>query len=188
MEMTLEVIVVPVADVDRAKDFYAGKLGFNVDTDAQLTEDFRVVQLTPTGSGCSIILMTQGAQMDPGTLKGAQLVVADLRSTREELAARGVAVSEVQVVEGGPPRPAAPDDQLDYRGFVFFEDPATVRSRDQRRRIPDVRQELGTVRGSPKCGKRPVSVNQVIAATASPSSVSTNSPVARAIAACASGR
>jgi hypothetical protein len=58
--------------------------------------------------------MTQGAQMEPGTLKGPQLVVADLRSTREELAARGVAV---------PPRPAAPDDQLDYRGFVFFEDP-----------------------------------------------------------------
>ena len=123
MEMTLEVIVVPVADVDRAKDFYAGKLGFNVDTDAQLTEDFRVVQLTPPGSGCSIILMTQGAQMKPGTLKGPQLVVPDLRATREELAARGVAVSEVQVVEGGPPRPAGPDDQLDYRGFVFFEDP-----------------------------------------------------------------
>ena len=92
MEMTLEVLVVPVADVGTAKDFYAGKL-------------------------------TQGAQMEPGTLKGPQLVVADLRSTREELAARGVAVSEVQVVEGGPPRPAAPDDQLDYRGFVFFEDP-----------------------------------------------------------------
>ena len=68
--MTLEVIVVPVTDVERSKDFYAGKLGFNVDTDAQLTDDFRVVQLTPPGSGCSIILMTQGAQMEPGTLKG----------------------------------------------------------------------------------------------------------------------
>jgi catechol 2,3-dioxygenase-like lactoylglutathione lyase family enzyme len=123
MEMTLEVIVVPVADVGRAKDFYAGKLGFNVDTDAQLTEDFRVVQLTPPGSGCSIILMTQGAQMEPGTLKGPQLVVPDLRAAREELAQRGVEVSDVQVIAGGPPRPANPDDQLDYQGFVFFEDP-----------------------------------------------------------------
>jgi catechol 2,3-dioxygenase-like lactoylglutathione lyase family enzyme len=123
MEMTLEVIVVPVADVERAKEFYAGKLGFNVDTDAQLSDDFRVVQLTPPGSGCSIILMTQGAQMEPGTLKGPQLVVSDLRATREELAARGVEVSEVQVIAGGPPRLAEPDDQLDYQGFVFFEDP-----------------------------------------------------------------
>jgi len=123
MEMTLEVIVVPVSDVNRAKDFYAGKLGFNVDTDAELSDEFRVVQLTPAGSGCSIILMTQGAQMEPGTLKGLQLVVPELRSTRDELAGRGVEVSEVQLIEGGPPRPAEPDDQLDYRGFVFFEDP-----------------------------------------------------------------
>jgi catechol 2,3-dioxygenase-like lactoylglutathione lyase family enzyme len=123
MEMTLEVIVVPVADVQRAKDFYAGKLGFNVDTDAQLTDAFRVVQLTPPGSGCSVILMTQGAQMEPGTLRGPQLVVRDLRSAREELAGRGVEVSEIQVIAGGPPRPAAPDDQLDYQGFAFFEDP-----------------------------------------------------------------
>lgn len=123
MDMTLEVIVVPVADVERAKDFYAGKLGFNVDTDAQLSDDFRVVQLTPPGSGCSIVVMTQGAQMEPGTLKGPQLVVPDLRAVREELAERGVEVSEVQVIAGGPPRPAGPDDQLDYQGFVFFEDP-----------------------------------------------------------------
>jgi catechol 2,3-dioxygenase-like lactoylglutathione lyase family enzyme len=123
MDMTLEVLVVPVSDVERAKDFYGDKLGFNVDTDAQLTEDFRVVQLTPPGSACSIMLMSQGAQMAPGTLKGAQLVVQDLRATREERAGRGVDVSEVQVIAGGPPRPAGPDDQLDYQGFVFFEDP-----------------------------------------------------------------
>jgi catechol 2,3-dioxygenase-like lactoylglutathione lyase family enzyme len=123
MDMTLEVIVVPVSDVERAKEFYAGKLGFNVDTDAQPTNDFRVVQLTPPGSGCSIMLMTQGAQLEQGALKGLQLVVQDLRSVREELAGRGVEVSEVQVIAGGPPRPAGPDDQLDYQGFVFFEDP-----------------------------------------------------------------
>jgi catechol 2,3-dioxygenase-like lactoylglutathione lyase family enzyme len=123
MDMTLEVLVVPVSDVERAKDFYGDKLGFKVDTDAQLSEDFRVVQLTPPGSGCSIMLMSQGAQMEPGTLKGVQLVVPDIRATRAELAERGVDVSEVQVIAGGPPRPAGPDDQLDYQGFVFFEDP-----------------------------------------------------------------
>jgi catechol 2,3-dioxygenase-like lactoylglutathione lyase family enzyme len=123
MDMTLEVIVVPVSDVERAREFYADKLGFKVDTDAQLTDDFRVVQLTPPGSGCSIMLMTQGAQLEPGALKGLQLVVPDLRSVREELAGRGVEVTEVQVIAGGPPRPAGPDDQLDYQGFVFFEDP-----------------------------------------------------------------
>jgi catechol 2,3-dioxygenase-like lactoylglutathione lyase family enzyme len=123
VEMTLEVIVVPVTDVERAKDFYAEKLGFNVDTDAQLSEDFRVIQLTPPGSVCSIIVMTQGAQMEPGTLKGLQLVVQDLRATREELAARGVEVSDVQLIDGGGPRPANPDDELDYQGYVFFEDP-----------------------------------------------------------------
>jgi catechol 2,3-dioxygenase-like lactoylglutathione lyase family enzyme len=123
MDMTLEVLVVPVSDVERSREFYAEKLGFDVDTDAQLSEDFRVVQLTPPGSGCSIMLMSQGAQMAPGTLKGVQLVVPDLRATREELAQRGVGVSEVLVIAGGPPRPAGPDDQLDYQGYVFFEDP-----------------------------------------------------------------
>jgi catechol 2,3-dioxygenase-like lactoylglutathione lyase family enzyme len=123
MDMTLEVLVVPVSDVERAKDFYGDKLGFNVDTDAQLSEDFRVVQLTPPGSSCSIMLMSRGAQMEPGTLKGVQLVVPDLRAKREELAGRGVDVSQVQVIAGGPPRPAKPDDDLDYRGYVFFEDP-----------------------------------------------------------------
>ena len=67
--------------------------------------------------------MTQGAQMEPGTLKGPQLVVRDLRAARAELAERGVDVSEDHVIDGGPPRAAEPDDQLDYRGFVFFEDP-----------------------------------------------------------------
>jgi catechol 2,3-dioxygenase-like lactoylglutathione lyase family enzyme len=123
MEMTLEVLVVPVSDVERSREFYADKLGFDVDTDAQLSEDFRVVQLTPPGSGCSIMLMSRGAQMQPGTLKGVQLVVPDLRAAREELAGRGVDVSEVLVIAGGPPRPAGPDDQLDYQGYVFFEDP-----------------------------------------------------------------
>ena len=99
--------------------------------------------------------MTQGAQMEPATLKGPQLVVADLCAARAELAERGVDVSDVQVIDGGPPRPAEPDDQLDYRGFVFFEDPdgngwaiqqlsqplaartAALAAVDQPRRAPD---------------------------------------------------
>jgi hypothetical protein len=75
------------------------------------------------------MLMTQGAQMEPGTLKGPQLVVPDLRAAREELAQRGVEVSDVQVIAGGPPRPANPDDQLDHQGFVFFEDPTATAGR-----------------------------------------------------------
>jgi catechol 2,3-dioxygenase-like lactoylglutathione lyase family enzyme len=123
MEMTLEVVVVPVSDVDRAKDFYAGKLGFDVDTDAQVTDEFRVVKMTPPGSSCSIVVMNQNQQMEPGTLKGLQLVVSDLRAAHDELTGRGVDMSEVQVFDGAAPRPAGGDDQLDFQGYVFFEDP-----------------------------------------------------------------
>lgn len=123
MDMTLEVIVVPVSDVEQSKRFYAEKLGFNLDTDAQISDDFRVVQLTPPGSGCSIVMMSQNQQMAPGTLKGLQLVVSDLRAAREELAARGVEVGEVQVFGPEGPRPAGEDDELDYQGYVFLQDP-----------------------------------------------------------------
>jgi catechol 2,3-dioxygenase-like lactoylglutathione lyase family enzyme len=121
---TLEVVVVPVADADRAKDFYADRLGFHVDVDRQVTDDFRVVQLTPRGSGCSITLLTGGgARMEPGSLKGLQLCVKDIRAAHAHLVERGVEASDVQVFEGGGPRPARIDDELDYAGFVFFEDP-----------------------------------------------------------------
>ena len=120
MNWTLEVVVVPVADVDRAKDFYADRLGFH----AEVTADFRVVQLTSRGSGCSITLLTGGgARMEPGSLKGLQLCVKDIRAARAHLVERGVEASGVQVFEGGGPRPARVDDELDYAGFVFFEDP-----------------------------------------------------------------
>lgn len=75
------------------------------------------------------MLMTQGAQMEPGSLKGLQLVVPELRAARDQLAERGVEVSEVQVIDGGPPRLAEPDEQLDHRGFVFLEDPDGVMTR-----------------------------------------------------------
>jgi catechol 2,3-dioxygenase-like lactoylglutathione lyase family enzyme len=121
MNWTLEVVVVPVSDVDRAKAFYADQLGFAVDHDTTISDDARVVQLTPPGSGCSIV-MGKGVlpDMPPGSLKGLQLVVPDIRQARAELVERGVDVSEVKVV-GENPRPVA--DRLDNVGFVFFSDP-----------------------------------------------------------------
>jgi len=121
MNWTLEVVVVPVADVDRAKAFYAGRLAFNVDHDTTVSEGNRIVQLTPPGSGCSIVI-GEGIvpDMPPGSLKGLQLVVSDLQSARRLLVERGVDVSEIQVV-GKNPRPQP--DPLDNVGFVFFSDP-----------------------------------------------------------------
>jgi catechol 2,3-dioxygenase-like lactoylglutathione lyase family enzyme len=118
---TLEVVVVPVADIDRAKDFYADRLGFVVDHDTLINEQIRLVQLTPPGSGCSIVIGTGAVpQMPPGSLKGLQLVVPDIRQAHRELTERGVAVSEVQTL-GENPRPTP--DPLDNVGFVFFSDP-----------------------------------------------------------------
>jgi catechol 2,3-dioxygenase-like lactoylglutathione lyase family enzyme len=121
MNWTLEVVVVPVADVERAKTFYAERLGFNVDHDTKVSEGKRIVQLTPPGSGCSIVV-GEGIvpDMPPGSLKGLQLVVSDIRLARGELVERGVDVSEIQVV-GESPRPQP--DPLDNVGFVFFSDP-----------------------------------------------------------------
>jgi len=121
---TLEVVRVPVADVDRAKAFYSEQLGFHVDVDTEPTPEFRVVQLTPPGSGCSIALLSGGgARMEPGSLQGVQLCVKDIRAAHEQLLERGVDAGDVQVFEGGGPRPARDDEtELDYVGFVFFKD------------------------------------------------------------------
>jgi catechol 2,3-dioxygenase-like lactoylglutathione lyase family enzyme len=121
MKWTLEVVVVPISDVDRAKAFYADQVGFDVDHDTRIGDGARVVQLTPPGSGCSIVI---GAgvvpDMEPGSLKGLQLVVPDVRAAREHLLERGVEVSDVQVLGESPtPQP----DPLDNVGFVFFGDP-----------------------------------------------------------------
>ncbi len=124
MDWTLELIVVPVADVDRAKAFYADQAGFDISVDRQVSETFRVVQLTPPGSGCSIALLSGGgASMPPGSMQGQQLVVSDLVAARAELLERGVDVSEIQVMAGGPPRPMQEGDDLNYVGFAHFKDP-----------------------------------------------------------------
>jgi catechol 2,3-dioxygenase-like lactoylglutathione lyase family enzyme len=118
---TLEVVVVPVSDIDRAKAFYADQVGFAVDHDVVINDQVRIVQLTPPGSGCSIVI-GKGAvpDMPPGSLKGLQLVVPDIHRARAELVDRGVAVSEMQKM-GENPGPVA--DPLDNVGFVFFSDP-----------------------------------------------------------------
>lgn len=117
-------MIVPVADVDRAKKFYSGQLGFNVDHDTRIDADTRIVQLTPPGSGCSIVVGEGQAvpSMPVGSLKGLQLVVKDIRAAHAELVERGVDVSDVQVL-------AVPDgveegrDPLDNVGVMYFSDP-----------------------------------------------------------------
>ena len=104
MQMKLELVPVPVTDVDRAKAFYVDQLGCVVDVDAQISESMRIVQLTPPGSACSILIGTgldQISDMAPGALKGLHLVVNDIRQAREELLSRGVELSDITDVGGG---------------------------------------------------------------------------------------
>ncbi|WP_405486675.1 VOC family protein [Nocardia sp. NBC_00511] len=121
MNWTLEVLVVPVTDIDRAKDFYSTKLGFHVDHDVQPAPGVRICQLTPPGSGCSIVI-GEGAvpKMEPGYLKGMQLIVPDIKRAHAELVERGVECGEIQVLGENPADVA---DPLDNVGFIFFDDP-----------------------------------------------------------------
>lgn len=112
MDWTLEVVVVPVSDVDRAKAFYADKLGFTVDHDTTVSEKVRVVQLTPPGSGCSVVIGRGIVESTPGSLKGMQLVVADIQVARAQLVERGVDVTDVTQI-----------DPRDGGTFVYFDDP-----------------------------------------------------------------
>jgi catechol 2,3-dioxygenase-like lactoylglutathione lyase family enzyme len=121
---TLEVVVVPVSDIDRAKDFYADRLGFTLDHDIRIGDGQRIVQLTPPGSGCSIVV-GEGVvpTMAPGSLRGLQLVVADVVAAHAQLVERGVAVSEVTAIDGDAAKVARGGADLDNVGFVFFDDP-----------------------------------------------------------------
>jgi catechol 2,3-dioxygenase-like lactoylglutathione lyase family enzyme len=109
MDWKLELVAVPVSDVDRAKAFYAEKVGFVADHDHTVGDEIRFVQLTPPGSACSIAVGRGLVASEPGSLRGLQLVVSDIHAARAELVGRGVQVSEVQDLPGGR--------------FVFFEDP-----------------------------------------------------------------
>jgi predicted enzyme related to lactoylglutathione lyase len=109
MDWKIELVAIPVTDVDRAKAFYTEKVGFNADHDHRVSEEVRFVQLTPPGSACSIALGTGISQSQPGSVQGIQMVVSDLNAARAELLERGVQVSEVQ--------------EFAWGSFVFFSDP-----------------------------------------------------------------
>lgn len=120
MDWKLEVVVVPVADVDRARHFYAELLGFIVDHDTRMGEAMRIVQLTPPGSGCSIVIGTGMTEMAPGSLQGLQLVVPDLDAALEQLTRNGLDVGPIQHFEGAE-RVAGRGG--DWNAFLFFDDP-----------------------------------------------------------------
>ncbi|HKC29181.1 MAG TPA: VOC family protein [Jatrophihabitans sp.] len=122
MDWKLEVIVVPVSDVDRAKAFYADQLKFNVDVDHR-DGDFRVVQVTPPGSACSITFGTTINPSEPGTLGGLQVTVTDIEQAHRELTESGVEASEIQHFEHGEPRPGPDPERAPFNSFVFFKDP-----------------------------------------------------------------
>jgi len=125
MHLRLELVLVPVTDVDRAKAFYTEKLGFSLDVDTQPTEEFRVVQLTPPGSACSITIGMGITDAEPGSYRGTHLVVADIASARSELVARGVDVSEVRHFDrdAGEWRPGRDPARAKYNSFADFSDP-----------------------------------------------------------------
>jgi predicted enzyme related to lactoylglutathione lyase len=109
MDFKLELVAIPVSDVDRAKAFYVDQVGFTADHDHTVSDEIRFVQLTPPGSACSIALGTGIVDSEPGSARGLQLVVADAHAARAELTGRGVEVSEVT--------------EFPWGSFVFFEDP-----------------------------------------------------------------
>ena len=109
MDWKLELVAIPVTDVDRAKAFYVDQVGFNADHDHKVSDEMRFVQLTPPGSGCSIALGKGIVESEPGSVRGVQLVVADIEAAHAQLAERGVDVSEVQ--------------DFPWGRFVFFSDP-----------------------------------------------------------------
>ena len=120
MEWKLELVPIPVSDVDRARAFYTEKMGFEEDLDHSTGEEFRVVQLTPPGSACSIAIGTGMVDTSPGSVQGLQLVVPDIDAARAELLERGAEVSEVKHFDGSAWRPGGGGD---WNSFAFFSDP-----------------------------------------------------------------
>ena len=109
MDWKIELVAIPVADVDRAKSFYVDQVGFHADHDIQVNEQLRFVQLTPPGSACSVVLGTGTTEMTPGSQRGVQMVVSDVKAARDHLIGNGVEASEVEVLPWG--------------SFVYFADP-----------------------------------------------------------------
>jgi catechol 2,3-dioxygenase-like lactoylglutathione lyase family enzyme len=123
MDYRYELTVIPVSDVDRAKEFYAGTLGWNVDVDHRASEDFRVVQLTPPGSAASVTFGTGLTQAAPGSYEGMHLVVSDIEAARDELAGRGVDISEPFHFGAEGQTSGLHPERADYGSYLTFEDP-----------------------------------------------------------------
>ncbi|HEY7488212.1 MAG TPA: VOC family protein [Streptosporangiaceae bacterium] len=123
MDYKLELVLIPVTDVDRAKAFYVDKCGFNLDVDTSPTEQFRIVQMTPPGSACSITIGKGVTKATPGSVEGLHLVVTDIVAARAELAGRGVEIAEVFHFESGRQAPGPDPDRSDFNSFADFRDP-----------------------------------------------------------------
>jgi len=123
VDFKLELVLLPVSDVDRAKTFYTEQAGFNLDVDHRAGDEFRVVQLTPPGSACSITIGTGITDAVPGSVRGTHLVVADIEAARAELVGRGVDVGEVRHLESGGWVPGPDPERRDYGSFADFRDP-----------------------------------------------------------------
>ncbi len=123
MDLKLELVLIPVSDVDRAKAFYSEKVGFAVHVDHRAGEDFRVVQLDPPGSGCSIAIGTGITDATPGSVRGTHLIVTDIVAARTELVGRGVDVSAVRHLGEGGWTPGPDPAHRDYNSFADFRDP-----------------------------------------------------------------
>ncbi|MDQ2959482.1 MAG: VOC family protein [Candidatus Dormibacteraeota bacterium] len=121
MDWTLELVVVPVSDIDRAKAFYMDKVGFRLLVDHSAGEDFRVVQLVPPGSACAIALMKNDTA--PGSVQGLHLVVADIDAARAQLVENGVEVTEVYHFGMAGQTPGHDPNRTDYNSFISFSDP-----------------------------------------------------------------
>jgi len=123
VDLKLELVVIPVTDVDRAKNFYVENAGFNLDVDMSLGDDFRVVQLTPSGSACSIGIGKGISEAAPGSVQGLFLIVSDILASRAELVERGVTVDEVRHLESGEWVPGPDPERANYGSFADFKDP-----------------------------------------------------------------
>ena len=123
MDFKLELVLIPVSDVDRAKEFYVEKCGFQLDVDHQPNEEFRVVQITPPGSACSLTIGIGLTEAAPGSYRGTHLVVTDIEAARAELVGRGVEVSEIRHMGPGGWEPGPDPDRSDYNSFADFSDP-----------------------------------------------------------------
>jgi catechol 2,3-dioxygenase-like lactoylglutathione lyase family enzyme len=125
MDFKLELVLVPVSDVDRAKEFYVEKMGFNLDVDHDVNEEFRVVQMTPPGSACSITIGRGMTDATPGSYRGTHLVVLDIEAARTELIGRGVEVSDIRHFDrdSGSWSPGPDPAHSDYNSFADLSDP-----------------------------------------------------------------